>query len=786
MQTVLIRKRASRARRTLISAALLACTGAGTGCLTPRAVVVEELLTPVALSKAWLPSDSDLAAATLVRAALAGQPAGTDTHAKKAPPINEVETALDHLIQSADAEDKKRLLPLAHDLRNAALDDPIAYRAASRELRRGRRLDPRLRNRLDRTIADDPLRLARRRQLDDWKLLWARTFNSLSEPLGSSAITGFAIAPFQLANSLVHYLASFSNREPISAFGRQSLRLRQDFLSAHPETSLTSKIQKLIDRDEIKLEKTLSIRALRAGEAALELGRPSLAAYHAEDASRLLAPRPDEHGRLRRRSEKIAAQSHNQLARAQEARKRSLSAIPTEPGLARADANLAATLLSKDFDFEHLQDVATQYRADGGGEDRVEFIHALLQHEARFENEARERLVRLANQKNNEAPMARHARQLLEDEWQNPYRTFERLRRKAKRDELAYRLAGEWVTRPRYPNLPAPVAYLVDAPTIAITLVLAPIRSLLSPFSGGPDFRRAAALAGYRYLGRFPSGTQQRKVIQWLFDYEVRQNRPGRALRLADLMPGFDAQRRAELVAETAQSRLDSVARLDRRDHRTSVLKGIAREFPDSEQGREAGLQARKETQDASPQHIQITREFLLENPEVANSEGIGLNPALMNGVSGDGELHPDGVVLRGGRMLEIRLIAEGENDKAQPESRWRKIGPERLAQIAGQLDAAVHQNSLTDLDARQAPDAQRDVYLERAGLGLTQEADLRPTAESSFVYRSLRERYGLVRGRDSLLPFELVFRGSLGDFSLGAFPRWHAPRETPNAFLYR
>ena len=75
---------------------------------------------------------------------------------------------------------------------------------------------------------------------------------------------------------------------------------------------------------------------------------------------------------------------------------------------------------------------------------------------------------------------------------------------------------------------------------------------------------------------------------------------------------------------------------------------------------------------------------------------------------------------------------------------------------------------------------------MERASLGLTEEFDTRPTAQSTFVYQSLRERYGAVRGRDSVLPFDLVFRGSLGDFSLGAFPRWRPPRETPDAFLYR
>jgi hypothetical protein len=30
------------------------------------------------------------------------------------------------------------------------------------------------------------------------------------------------------------------------------------------------------------------------------------------------------------------------------------------------------------------------------------------------------------------------------------------------------------------------------------------------------------------------------------------------------------------------------------------------------------------------------------------------------------------------------------------------------------------------------------------------------------------------------------VLQGSLEDMSLGAFPRWRKPKETPDAFLYK
>ena len=79
-----------------------------------------------------------------------------------------------------------------------------------------------------------------------------------------------------------------------------------------------------------------------------------------------------------------------------------------------------------------------------------------------------------------------------------------------------------------------------------------------------------------------------------------------------------------------------------------------------------------------------------------------------------------------------------------------------------------------------------RDAFFERARLGLADQVDRRALAESTYRYEGLRERYGMVRGRESILPFDIVLQGNLGDLSLGAFPRIRKPRETPDAFLYR
>jgi hypothetical protein len=108
------------------------------------------------------------------------------------------------------------------------------------------------------------------------------------------------------------------------------------------------------------------------------------------------------------------------------------------------------------------------------------------------------------------------------------------------------------------------------------------------------------------------------------------------------------------------------------------------------------------------------------------------------------------------------------------------------MARVVSQLEETAIENALTDVDDVQGADAQRDVYFERVRLGLADDVDPRAGAASHYVYRGLRERYGVVRRREPILPFDLVIKGSFTDLSIGAFPRIRQPRETPDAFLYK
>jgi hypothetical protein len=136
--------------------------------------------------------------------------------------------------------------------------------------------------------------------------------------------------------------------------------------------------------------------------------------------------------------------------------------------------------------------------------------------------------------------------------------------------------------------------------------------------------------------------------------------------------------------------------------------------------------------------------------------------------------------------MIEIGFVGPSGRASDEPVRRRERVSEERLARLVAQLEDTSERVARTDRDLRFEPDARRDLYFERARLGVADEPDRRPQARSSYEYIGLRERYGVVRGRESILPAEIVLQGSFSDFGLGAFPRFRPPKPTPDQVLYR
>jgi hypothetical protein len=681
-------------------------------------------------------------------------------------------------LQGIDTERRQRgepptgMLPYALDARNATLDDTLAYRRAADALLRRKDLDPALRARIRAEVSDDPLELADARLHDARMRRIGRAVNSLSEALGRSAFNSFML-PVRVVRSLVGVAVAEHQDDELTAPERQALAHWKRFIEEEPNTPEAARLLERIESAQVRWFRTQRDRNLRGARKALEENDAPLAAALSERALRY-APEDREATRLLREAEeRRAIWSGN--------RARNLQTTDTDSILQR---KLAVALLLPDGAIEETATALLEKHPEGALSDEAAFVLAIAAGEAGRETPMWDRLEEIADLGSERSNMARHARAALFSSEQNPYRAYRAARGAQTWSMLRWLFLGPLAEGARDRDLARPLEWAIELPTVANVVSGFPNRLIRYPFM--KPTTRAPSVLARRYLERYPNGEHSAAVRSWLEDFESSRGNYFGALQLAQAEAGVDEDHLEELREKASEQALEAAKGEKHRDVRMSLLKKIAREFRDTEAGRMAGEQAREEIEKGTPQQIQVTRAFLLENPEVAGPEGFALRPGLLDDDLENGELHPEGITFLGGRVLQFAFVNESGNLRSAPIRTRTAVSAERLARAVALLEETSLRILQTERDARVEHDADRDLFFERAKLGLTGTPDLRAAAESTYAFRGMREKYGLVRSRKSILPVEIVLQGSFEDFSLGAFPRIRIPKPTPDAVLYR
>ena len=679
-------------------------------------------------------------------------------------------------LAAVDAERSERdepatgMLPYALDARNATLENSLAYRREAAALLKRRDLDPALRARIRQEVEDDPLRLADARLHDARMRRIGRAANAFSAALGRGAITGFML-PVRLLQSVIGVAVAEHQDDELSAPERQALAHWKSFIEREPSAPEASVLLDRIDSAQARWFRTQRDRSLRGARQALEQDDAPLAVALAERALRY-APEDREASRLLREAEeRHAVWSRN--------RARTLQATDAD---STPERDLAVALLLAEGPAEETVGALLEKHPGAPLADEAAFALATLSGEAGRETSMWEQLEEIAELGALRSNMARHAQAAIASPEQNPYRAHRAARSAETWARLRWLFLGPLAKGARDRDLARTLEWVIELPTVLNVVGGFPNRLIRYPFMG-PTTRVPSVLAR-RYLERYPNGEHAPSVRSWLEDFEESRGNYFGALQLAEA--GGDQDHLKELRRKASEQALEAAGREKRRDVRMSLLKRIAREFHDTEAGRKAGEQAREEVEKGTPQRIQVTRAFLLENPRLAGPEGFALRPELLDDRLENGELHPDGITFLGGRMLQFAFVSESGNDRDAPEETYAEVSAERLARVAALLEETSLRILQVDPDARVEYDADRDLFFERAKLGVIDTPDLRASAESTYAFRGMREKYGLVRSRESILPVEIVLQGSFDDFGLGAFPRIRIPKPTSDAILYR
>ncbi|MGH0031588.1 MAG: hypothetical protein ACQGVC_17480 [Myxococcota bacterium] len=726
------------------SAWLAAC--AGPGAPPVRSPVREARLAPI------VPDTADHAAADLAAAALVADVEGAAR-------------ALDTIAAFDDAREAgpTGLEPAAVDLWNAASVPGRGWREASEEVLERDDLDPALRERIERALQDDPLERASDSVHDARMNAFARFFNTIVEPVGQSVLNT-ALAPYRIGRSLVRYGIYLYRRDPLPLERRQALAHWKDFLARYPDADEAAEVAKDVEKAQARWHQTMRKKALAGAEAALEGGRPREAL--------VLADRALRHSPENERAEEIRQEAGERLLAIRADLARSVGfALPEghellPPGTRRSAIELLegrAAAGSERPEMRFARAGVLDREGDELGSSRI--LHALADGDPDREN------------------MVRHASAALADPLRNPWDTFVAARQRDRGRRALWLLVGPFADARAPRNVDGGLVLLLEAPRMAQTLLSLPLRLVQWPWASPLKSSKVTSIQARRYLKRHPEGVHTDVALDWLAGYERRRNNPLGELEIAEARdPNGD---HAKLRERAAGQMLAVALREERTDLRRAMLAGVARRFPGTEAGDTAGRTVRAETDDRTPHRVRLSRGFLVENPEVAGVHGLDLDPVLLDDRGANSELHPQGIALVGGRVIEIAYLGASGDEDDPPDVRYLELDPEPFARLIARVEETSYRNALLDDEDGVRPDAQRDHLFERAKLGLTDDLDWRPTASADYSYRGMRERYGLVRRREPILPFDIVVQGSLADLSLGAFPRMRSAEEPDDALLY-
>jgi hypothetical protein len=719
-----------------------------------------------------VPDDADLAARDLAGAAFATDRPG-------------VERAMAHLTQ-LDEEQKESegvgtgLLPVAQDLVAASADDHVAYIHNAETLLDRDDLDPALRTRLKQTVDDEPLRVAAARRRDARVNMIASIVNRVAEPLGRVAFSTVNAAA-GVGKALLTIAIEKHLEDEMTTPERQALVQDKRFLAESPESPEAPDVAARVEEDQARLARTNRDKALRTARRALDQGNARVALVAAERGLRF-APEDAEATELRAEAAKRLQAEHSDKVRSVEV----VHDTGRDPAPAAARP-LAIALLAPNGDVAGEARKLLDQDPEGPLADEARFSRAIALGESHHETEMWEELADLSKGEDDpDGPnMARHAGLLITSPDSNPYGAYLAASASERNARLSWIFLGPLAGGARDRDLPRPVEWLIEVPTVVEIVTALPSRIVRYPWLDPKTFGHKPEQHAREYLARYPEGEYAPALREFLMGQESDIGNYLGAYELAKAGDA-DAETLADLREKSARQVFELAKKEKRRDTRIFIAQRAVQEFPDTKAGHEAGNFVREEVAKATPQQVRISRNFLEENPKVAGPEGFGIQPIWLDGNLRNGELHPDGVVLAGGQLVELRFVSATGGETDPPAIVRKQISSERLARVVALLEETSIRNELLDSDNDQQPDARRDLFFEAARLGVAATPDMRPGAESTYVFKGMRERYGLVRGRESILPVDLVLQGSLPSMNLGAFPRIRTPKPTADAVLYK
>jgi hypothetical protein len=559
---------------------------------------------------------------------------------------NQHESLADHLkfLKEEDSRLYKQrktgtgLTEHAQDLVNNTIQDRERYLKAQKQALKSASSAERKKY-LESIIQHDDLNQADQLLRQSSSNQWAGLFNRM---LGSLDLVGVASGNYvgAAAETVVAQLYTLANRD-MSIEERRALARHLDHIKRFPNDPRNAEIRKQIEKLDRTKKNALAKKQMDKAEEAAGKGDLDRALFHGELAAYI---NPDSKNAMKL-VEKIS-KLHQQK---NEGRKKGLPVEPEKSLSLEQEQDVRQLLSALSLrDAVQIERTAIDFEKRNPGTPvaaaAIDAEAVAMEIRGRHDV-ARKLLEQLARSPADPAAQKRAAA-LLQSPDYNLLASFNQARSERRAESMKYVLLGEDLLKKNLLYAAGSVAAAgpAGAATLGAVNSLMMGNNLINVLTNNPISAQPVIDAGLAYIRNHPQSESASEVYNVLADAYEERGMFDKAINFRELA-GAPEEKIASLKEKAAKTLLNAAAKSKNRGSQEYYLTTVIDNYPESPAAAEATKKL-AELAKSGNHGLRMSKQFLMENPEIYGPMGLGLKASLFDGNPRNMELADRGVTL--------------------------------------------------------------------------------------------------------------------------------------------
>ena len=447
---------------------------------------------------------------------------------------------------------------------------------------------------------------------------------------------------------------------------RRALARNLDHLKRFPEDPRNATILKEVESLDKKKKSALVAKQMTKAKEALKKSEFERALFHA-DMALFLDPASKD-------AEDIRSQAQKPLQAIEEARKKSLAAAPEPKSNASQQQDIARLLQALSLrDTNQIQRVAIDVEKKYSGKrlaDAARDAEAVALEIKGWHEAAKKAVDQMAKASSNPETKQRAAALLQSPEY-DLLTPFQDARTERQLQTVKYVLMGDDFLRKNL--LFAAGAMATGGPAAAATLGMANAlmvsNNLYRVYMDNPISAQPVIDAGVAYVRAHPNSENSAEIYRVLGDAFEERGMIDKAISYHE-MAGSPPGKIAALKDKSARGLLNAAGKTKERGSQEYYLTSVIDRHPDTPMAAEATKKLAELAKEDN-QGLRMSKQFLLENPEVYGPRGLGLKATLFDGDPRNMEIADRGInLVNDNEVLVYYQTPWGVRSKSYPLSR--------------------------------------------------------------------------------------------------------------------